>query len=124
MDKRIFYMAHAEARRRALEAVQNAPEGYKVTIEPPKRTHAQNDALWALLGEIASTRKWYGQTLTAGEWKDMFTAALKRQKVVPGLDGGFVVIGASTSNMTKEECSDLITSIEAWACENEPLTPA
>jgi hypothetical protein len=51
------------------------------------------------------------------EWKDVFTAALKRQKVVPGLDGGFVVLGSSTRKMTKQEMGDLMELMAAFGAE-------
>ena len=51
------------------------------------------------------------------EWKDVFSAALKKQKVVPGLDGGFVVCGQSTSRMSKREFSDLVELIYAFGAE-------
>ena len=35
---------------------------------------------------------WHGQKLTPDEWKDVMTAAPKKQRVVPA-DGGFVVLG-------------------------------
>lgn len=62
---------------------------------------------------------WHGQKLTKEEYKDLLTAGLKKQKAVPGIDGGFVMIGASTSNMTKEEMSDLIALAHAFGDERE-----
>lgn len=57
--------------------------------------------------------------MTPEEWKDVFTAGLKRQRVVPGLDGGFVVLGARTSEMSKEEMAQLQELIEAFAVERD-----
>jgi hypothetical protein len=51
---------------------------------------------------------WYGQKLLKEEWKDVLTAALKKQKIVPGIEGGFVVIGARTSKMSVAEMTELI----------------
>jgi hypothetical protein len=103
------------ARRRAVEAVSNAPDGWVVVVTPSTRSHEQNAALWALLDTIAKTVDWYGQHLTTEEWKDVFTAALHRQKVVPGIDGGFVVCGQRTSQMNKKDFSDLLEVINAFA---------
>lgn len=93
--------------------------GNRLTLElkPEKRSDAQNRRLWAMLGEIAHQVEWYGQKLTAEEWKHVFSAALAKQKVVPGLDGGFVVLGQSTSKMTKAEMSDMQTLMEAFGAE-------
>lgn len=86
-------------------------------IRPEKRSYAQNRRLWAMLTDISAQVDWYGQKLTAEEWKDVFSASLKRTKVVPGLDGGFVVCGQSTSKMTKAEMCELQTLMEAFGVE-------
>jgi hypothetical protein len=76
--------------------------------ERPLRTLDQNKLMWAVLSDLARQVNWHGQKLDSTEWKCVLTAALKRQKVVPGIDGGFVVIGQSTSKMTKQELSEVI----------------
>lgn len=80
------------------------------------RTTEQNAKLWTLL-EQATAIDWYGHKLTEEEWKDVFTAALKREKVVPGINGGFVVLGQHTSKMNKAELSELIDLITAFLAE-------
>lgn len=105
-------------RDRVLEAVKNAPEGFVVTITEPRRSTEQNALMWSLLGELSDQLDWHGQKLTPENWKDMCTAALKRQRVVPGIDGGFVVLGTSTRRMTKPEMSELIDFIYAFATEH------
>ncbi|MBV5266963.1 MAG: recombination protein NinB, partial [Burkholderiaceae bacterium] len=72
------------------------------------RSLEQNRMMWANLEDIAQQVVWYGVKLTKDEWKDVLTAALKKQKVVPGIEGGFVVIGARTSKMTVPEMTELI----------------
>ena len=86
-------------------------------IRPEKRSDAQNKRLWAMLADISAQVDWYGQKLTSEEWKDVFSASLKRTKVVPGLDGGFVVCGQSTSKMTKAEMCELQELMEAFGAE-------
>lgn len=86
-------------------------------VKPETRSLAQNARLWAMLGEISAQVDWYGRKLTSEEWKHVFTAALKKQDVVPGIDGGFVVLGKSTSRMTKGEMSELQTLMEAFGAE-------
>lgn len=87
-------------------------------IRPEKRSDAQNRRLWAMLADISAQVDWYGHKLTADEWKDVFSASLKRTKVVPGLDGGFVVCGQSTSKMTKAEMCELQDLMEAFGAEH------
>lgn len=93
--------------------------GHRLVLEvrPEKRSDAQNRRLWAMLHDISEQVNWHGNRLTDEEWKDVFTAALKRQKVVPGLDGGFVVCGQRTSKMTKAEMAELQELMEAFGAQ-------
>jgi hypothetical protein len=93
--------------------------GHKMVLEikPSTRSLEQNSRLWAMLTEISRQVDWYGRKLTPEEWKHVFTASLKKQDVVPGLDGGFVVLGMSTSRMTRAEMCDLQTLMEAFGAE-------
>ena len=94
--------------------------GHKLTLEIRKATRSseQNARMWAMLTEIARQVEWHGQKLTAEDWKDMATAALKRQRVVPGIDGGFVVLGQRTSKMTVGEMAELMDFLEAFGAEH------
>ena len=93
--------------------------GHRLTLEvrPEKRSDAQNRRLWAMLADISAQVDWYGQKLTSEEWKDVLSASLKRTKVVPGLDGGFVVCGQSTSRMTRAEMCELQELMEAFGAQ-------
>ena len=88
-----------------------------VDIKPETRTLAQNARLWAMLTDVSKQVDWYGRKLTTEEWKHVFTASLAKQDVVPGIDGGFVVLGKSTSKMTKPEMSELQQLIEAFGAQ-------
>ena len=81
------------------------------------RSLEQNRMMWANLEDIAQQVTWYGVKLTKDEWKDVLTAALKKQKVVPGIEGGFVVIGARTSKMTVPEMTELIELSTAFGTQ-------
>jgi hypothetical protein len=118
-EKQIYRLVHAEARRRAVEAVQRADDGMVVRISPATRSLEQNAALWARLGDVAAQVVWHGRKLDATAWKHIFSSSLKQQEVVPNLDGtGFVVLGQSTSKMTKAEMSDLLELISAFGAEH------
>ena len=91
----------------------------QVTVRKEKRSKDQNSKLWAILEDISKQLNWHGHRLTAEEWKCVISAALKRQRVVPGIDGGFVVLGLRTSEMGKEDMSELIELAIAFAVENE-----
>ena len=85
--------------------------------EPKLRSLSQNALMWKMLREIADQVVWHGQKLIASEWKDVMSAALRRQKVVPGLDGGFVVLGTSTSHMTPAQMSEMIELMNAFGAQ-------
>lgn len=120
MTKRVFILTDSFVRGRAIEAVRTCEQGMVVEIKERTRSLDQNAAMWPLLDEIAKQVEWYGKKLTAANWKDVFTASLKRNEVVPGLDGGgFVVLGQSTSQMTKREFSELLELVHAFAAEKE-----
>ena len=92
--------------------------------DPDKRTLDQNAKLWALLTDISKQLKWPVdgelQYLTPEDWKVITTAGLKRhQRIAMGMDGGFVMLGASTSKMKKEEMIELIELIMAFGAEHE-----
>lgn len=88
-----------------------------VEIRRETRSTAQNRMLWSCLNDISKQVEWHGQRLDAEAWKDMATAALKRQRVVPGLDGGFVVLGQRTSKMTRAEMTELIDFLHAMGTQ-------
>jgi len=111
MSERItFTLAPAPhpARANCLRAVQEAPDGSLVEIRPGgKRTSRQNALMWAVLAEL-TTKPWHGEMLTREEWKTVITAGLKRQRAVPGVDGGFVVLGEQTHKMSVQEMAQVI----------------
>jgi hypothetical protein len=115
-----FVLSHDTARQRAQEAIKSAPQGYIVKITEPTRTLDQNALLWPLLDCVSKQVDWYGNKLTKEEWKDVFTASLKKQKVVAGLEGGFVMCGSSTSKMGKRMFSDLCELIFAFGASRNP----
>lgn len=114
-----FILVNDMVRRNAQEAIKTAPDGFFVTIKQPTRSLMQNNRLWALLTDVSRQVDWYGRKLLPQEWKDVFTAAMKKQDVVPGIEGGFVVLGRSTSNMNKAEMNDLQEIISAFGAQHD-----
>lgn len=75
--------------------------------------------LWSCLGDVSRQVNWHGRWLDAESWKCIFTAALKKQDVVPNLNGdGFVVLGQSTSKMRVGEFAELLELIQAFGTEH------
>lgn len=113
-----FILSHKRARDNAIRAVIEAEDGYSVEIKPPSRSLEQNARLWAMLTDVSEQVDWYGRKLTPDDWKDVFSASLKKARVVPTIDGdGFVPLGMRTSTMTKAEFGALMELIEAFGAE-------
>ena len=121
MSKQTYILAHPTARQRAVDAVRNAPDGFCVTVAEPSRNLEQNAAQWPILQAFADQLKWpvngSMESLTAEEFKDILTAAFKREtvRVAMGLDGGMVMLGARTSQMGKREFSEWLDFLHATA---------
>ena len=106
-----------KSRDNAKMMIDCVPDGYVVSIKEGTRSLEQNAMLWAVLNDISKQVKWYGQHLTDYEWKDVLTAALKKEKVVPGINGGFVVLGQRTSKMSKKEFAELLEIAYAFGTQ-------
>lgn len=123
--KKTFIMAHAVARAHALQAVEDAPEGYVITISEPTRSFEQNAAQWPILQAFADQLQWpvngAMEWLTADEWKDILTAAFKREtvRVAMGLDGGMVMLGSRTSKFSKAQFSEWLDFLNATAAARD-----
>jgi hypothetical protein len=87
-------------------------------VSEEKRSLPQNSRMWAMLAEVSRQVMWHGQKLAPEDWKEMFTASLKQQRAVPGISGGFVILGSRTSEMDKEELSELMDLISAFGAEH------
>ena len=100
-----------------IKALLMAGHRLVLEIKPETRSLSQNARLWAILTDVSQQVEWYGRKLTPDDWKHVFTAALSKQDVVPGIEGGFVVLGKATSKMTKSEMAELQTLIEAFGVQ-------
>lgn len=91
---------------------------FNLSIKPKTRSTEQNSRMWAMLTEVSNQVEWYGRKLSPEAWKCVFSASLKKQDVVPGLHGDFVVLGQSTSQMSVREMSDLMELMSAFGAEH------
>jgi len=120
-SKRVFKLVHSQARRGAEDAVRTAPDGYCVTVSEPTRSLDQNAAMWPILQAFADQLQWPVNGamvwMTADEWKDVLSAAYKREsvRVAMGLDGGMVMLGSRTSKFSVREMSDFLEFLHATA---------
>ena len=120
MARALLTMRELADREKAARWAMAAPVGTRVEFKAPKRSLPQNDRMWAMLTEIARQVEWYGSKLTPDDWKLIFLDGLKRElRCVPSLDRrGVVNLGRSSSDLTKEEMSDLMELIAAFGAEH------
>jgi len=106
--------------------------GHRLTLEvrPEKRSDAENRLLHALLTHIARTQEWAGKKRDVEVWKRLLVASWLRARgesveILPALDGhGVDVVFRRTSDLSKGECAELISYVEAWAAEQGIYLPA
>jgi NinB protein len=119
----IFQLSHAQARQRATEAVQKAPDGYVVKITEPTRNLEQNALLWVYLGAFADQLVWpvNGRMvkMLPADWKHVLSAAFRKEqaRLAMGLDGGVVMLGSSTSQMGKREFAEFLDFVSSVAAD-------
>ena len=121
-DKRTFVLAHDLARRRAAAFVADeAPAGWVVTVAAPTRNLGQNAAQWPYLDAFSKQLQWPVNGamvfMEPAEWKEVLTAAFKGETVrlAMGLNGGVVMLGVSTSKMSKPVFSEWLEFLIATA---------
>jgi hypothetical protein len=118
-----FILAHHVARKNAIQAILEAPDGYAVSIKPKNRSLEQNAKLHALIQEIAQKIEWVGKKQEVETWKRLLTAAWLRARgepveMLPAIDGhGVDIVFRRTSDLTVPEMIELIEYIQAWAVE-------
>lgn len=93
-------------------------------MKPDNRTFNQNKLMWSMLRDVASQCKLeingHMVNASAEDWKDVFTAALRGwHRTAKGLDGGRVILGMRTHDMTKDQMGDLIDLIGAYGAEKD-----
>ena len=88
-----------------------------------QRTTEQNALLHSTLQDIAEQKEWAGKKWDSEQWKrllvDSFDRAQGRQtQIAPSIDGqGIEVLYRHTSKMSKQEMSELLEYVTAWAIE-------
>lgn len=120
MSRALVILDSPMARSRAASLVMRAAHGTRCEFKLSKRTLPQNDRMWAMLTDISRQVAWHGRQMKPDCWKLVFLDGLKREvQAVPNLDGtGFVNIGRSSSDLTKQEMADLIELIFAFGAQH------
>lgn len=81
------------------------------------RTLEQNNLLWPLLTDLSEQVIWFGEKHDPATWKDIVTGSYMKGRYIPGIEGGFVVTGLSTSKMARQTFSGMIEYIYAFGID-------
>lgn len=125
--KQTFVMAHDVARKRAVQAVQDAPEGFVVTVGEPNRTLDQNAAQWPYLAGFAAQKQLcingMMQQVTDDDWKDVLTGCWNGETRMAAFDGKVIMLPQRTSKLGKRAFSDWMEFLIAMAAQSgvEPI---
>lgn len=125
--KKTFILAHDTARQRAVQAVEQAPEGYVVAISEPTRTLEQNAAQWPYLAGFAAQKQLcingVMQWVTDDDWKDVLTACWNGEMRMAVFDGKVIMLPQRTSQMGKKVFSTWMEYLVAMAAQSgvEPI---
>jgi hypothetical protein len=120
MSRALLVLRSQSERQRAKTWVDKAPAGTRLEFKATKRSIPQNDLMWSLLTDVAQQKEHCGRKYTPDQWKVLFMHACGREvQFVPSLDGAtFIPWGQRSSDLSKEEMSDLIEFILSWGATN------
>jgi hypothetical protein len=121
-DKPCIILRTRQDRGRAVRWIENAPDGTVVEFKQKGRSNDQNAAMWSVLTQINRQRPVHnGVKMSAVLWKAIFLQALGAELVMlPTLEGGGLFpFGHRSSKLTKDEMSNLIELMLAWAATEE-----
>ena len=113
---RVTLTINPDTRSRAIAFIEGASEGARVTLIDPPASQQQERLITILLAEMARRLRWHSRKLTAGDWRAMVIASLRKNDVVPGLDPETIVIlGDARDELSSEEASNFIEAAYAVA---------
>lgn len=120
MSRALITINSAADRERAARWAMQMPLGGRVEFKDAKRSLPQNARMWAMLTDVATQKEHAGRKYTPDQWKVLFMHACGREvQFVPSLDNStFIPWGQSSSDLSKQEMTDLIEFIFAWGAEN------
>lgn len=77
-------------------------------------TEQQRKILNAACGDLSSQIHWHGNRLSKDDWRHLIAGTVLGWRMMPAIDRGegapgFIMLGGSSLNLTKEQCIDAIT---------------
>ena len=125
--KQTYIMVHDIARQRAVQAVQQSPEGFVVTVGEPSRSLDQNAAQWPYLAGFAAQKELcingVMQKATDDDWKDVLTGCWNGEMRMAAFDNKVIMLPQRTSQMGKRVFSEWMEYLVAMAAQSgvEPI---
>lgn len=121
-ERRTYRLVHAEARRRAVQDAQTAPDGWCVTVSESTRTLEQNAAQWPYLEGFARQKELcingVMQRVTSDDWKDVLTGCWNGEMRMAAFDGKVIMLPQRTSTMGKRVFSEWLEFLIAMAAQS------
>ena len=120
MSRAVLVLSSREIRERGINWIRRAPANTRVEFKAEKRSLDQNSRMWAMLTDVAVQKEHAGRKYTADQWKVLFMHACGRDvQFIPSLDNAtFIPWGQSSSDLSKEEMTELQEFISAWGAEH------
>jgi len=119
MSRHLIALYSDADRARARTYVNSAPVGSRVEIKAPRRSLPQNDALWAMLTDVAQQVEHHGRKYPPATWKILFMHGWQKEiTLIPSLDGKEIVPLTRSSDLSHQEMSELLAFIDAWGAQN------
>lgn len=77
-------------------------------------TEQQRKILNAACGDLADQIRWHGNRLSKDDWRHLIAGTILGWRMMPAIDRGegapgFIMLGGSSLNLSKEQCVDAIT---------------
>ena len=122
--------ASLQALYRELKPYLLAEHRFEVVVKPEKRSNAENALLHAMLSHVAKSLPWAGKKRDVETWKRLIVASWCRARgepveLLPAVDGhGVDIVFRRTSELTRSECAELITYLDAWMADQGIPMPA
>jgi len=114
----IFEIKSEAHRKTALEALRAAKIGWVVRIEPANRTNAQNAFYWALLQSVSEQVMPSGKSHSRDTWHIYFKTLFLPGRMIELPNGELIEQEPSTTGLNKEQFSEFVERVTAWAMDH------
>jgi hypothetical protein len=130
MSKRVFILSHDLARRRAVQAVADAPAGYVIQVSEPTKKRIQEEKYHAMVSDIAKQSEYAGKRWDDDDMKriliDEFADEMRLAgtplhhdgRLIPSENGRRVIqLGIQSRDFYVKEASQFIEFLFSWGAD-------